>query len=120
MFGAGNQYKGILGVTQGLLAKQQQEQYRANANVGDPFFKPGVERIKPAQRTDSASYGNKSVFSPQQNSYGNYLFGNQEERQRSLPVRGNLEGPLAMKDQNGDGEITRADVIKARIEGYKE
>ena len=120
MFGAGNQYKGILSVTQELLAKQQQEQYRANANVGDPFFKPGVERIKPAQRTDSASYGNKSVFSPQQNSYGNYLFGNQEERQRSLPVRGNLEGPLAMKDQNGDGEITRADVIKARIEGYKE
>ena len=120
MFGAGNQYKGILGATQEILAKRQQEQYRANANVGDPFFKPGVERIKPAQRTDSASYGNKSVFSPQQNSYGNYLFGNQEERQRSLPVRGNLEGPLAMKDQNGDGEITRADVIKARIEGYKE
>lgn len=112
MFGAGNQYKGILGVTQELLAKQQQEQYRANANVGDPFFKPGVERIKPAQRTDSASYGNKSVFSPQQNSYGNYLFGNQEERQRSLPVRGNVEGPLAMKDQNSDSEITRADVIK--------
>ena len=119
MFGAGNQYKGILGTTQEILAKQQQEQYRANANVGDPFFKPGVERIKPAQRTDSASYGNKSVFSPQQNSYGNYLFGTQEQRQRSLPVRGNVEGPLAMKDQNGDGKITRADVIKARVEGYK-
>lgn len=120
MFGAGNQYKGILGTTQEILAKRQQEQYRANANVGDPFFKPGVERIKPAQRTDSASYGNKSVFSPQQNSYGNYLFGTQEQRQRSLPVRGNVEGPLSMKDQNGDGKITRADVIKARIEGYKE
>ena len=120
MFGVGNQYKGILGTTQEILAKQQQEQYRANANVGDPFFKPGVERIKPAQRTDSASYGNKSVFSPQQNSYGNYLFGTQEQRQRSLPVRGNVEGPLSMKDQNGDGKITRADVIKARIEGYKE
>ena len=79
-----------------------------------------MERIKPAQRTDSASYGNKSVFSPQQNSYGNYLFGTQEQRQRSLPVRGNVEGPLSMKDQNGDGKITRADVIKARIEGYKE
>jgi len=119
MFGAGYQYNGILGTTQEILAKQQQEQYRANANVGDPFFKPGVERIKPAQRTDSASYGNKSVFSPQQNSYGNYLFGTQEQRQISLPVRGNVEGPLSMKDQNGDGKITRADVIKARVEGYK-
>ena len=120
MFGAGNQYKGILGITQKMLAKQEQEQYRANANVGDPFFKPGAERVKPPQRTDSASYGNKSVFSPQQNSYGDYVFGDQEQRRRSMPVRGNVEGPLAMKDQNGDGEITRADVIKARIEGYKE
>ena len=35
MFRAGNQYKGILGATQKMLAKQEQEQYRANANVGD-------------------------------------------------------------------------------------
>jgi len=28
-------------------------------------------------------------------------------------------GPLMFKDQTGDGEITRADVIKARVEGYK-
>ena len=62
----GDMSKGILGITQKMLAKQEQEQYRANANVGDPFFKPGVERIRPEQRTDSASYGNKSVFSPQQ------------------------------------------------------
>ncbi len=116
----GDMSKGILGITQKMLAKQEQEQYRANANVGDPFFKPGVERIKPEQRTDSASYGNKSVFSPSQNSNGEFVFGSQEQRQRSMPVRGNVEGPLAMKDQNGDGEITRADVIKARIEGYKE
>ena len=71
MFGAGNQYKGILGITQKMLAKQEQEQYRANAKVGDPFFKPGGTRIKPEQRTDSASYGNKSVFSPSQNSMVN-------------------------------------------------
>ena len=120
MFGEGTQYKGILGVTQKMLAKQEQEQYRANASVGDPFFKPGAERIKPEQRTDSAAYKNKSVFSPHQNSYGDYVFGTQDQRTRSMPVRGNVEGPLAMKDQNGDGEITRADVIKARVEGYKE
>jgi hypothetical protein len=28
-------------------------------------------------------------------------------------------GPLMFKDQTGDGKITRADVIQARIEGYK-
>jgi len=28
-------------------------------------------------------------------------------------------GPLMFKDQTGDGKITRADVIKARVEGYK-
>ena len=120
MFGAGNQYKGILGVAQKMLAKQEQEQYRASANVGDPFFKPGVERINPAQKTDSPSYGNKSVFSPEQNLYGDFVFGSQEQRQRSLPVRGNVEGPLAMADQNGDGIITQGDVVTAKIEGYKE
>jgi len=119
MFGLGTQYKGILGITQKLLAKREQEEYRANASVGDPFFKPGVERVKPPQRTDSASYGNKSIFSPNENTCGNHVFGDQEQRRRSMPVRGNVEGPLAMKDQNGDGKITRADVIKARVEGYK-
>ncbi len=112
--------KGIFGKAQRMIAEKKQSDYRAGANVGDPFFKPGAERVKPEQRTDSASYGNKSVFSPSQNSNGEFVFGSQEQRQRSMPVRGNVEGPLAMKDQNGDGEITRADVIKARIEGYKE
>ncbi len=119
MFG-GNQYKGILGVAQKMLAKQEQEQYRASANVGDPFFKPGLERIRPEQRTDSAAYKNKSVFSPQQDSCGDYVFGTQDQRQRSMPNRGNVEGPLAMTDQNGDGIITQGDVVTAKIEGYKE
>ena len=102
--------KGILGKAQRIIAEKEQSDYRANANVGDPFFKPGVERVKPEQRTDSASYGNKSVFSPQQNSYGNYLFGNQEQRQMSMPNRGNIEGPLFMEDLSGDGNITQKDV----------
>ena len=110
MFGAGNQYKGILGATQKMLAKQEQEQYRASANVGDPFFKPGAQRIKPEQRTDSASYGNKSVFSPQQSSNCENVFGNQQQRQMSMPNRGNIEGPLFMEDLSGDGKITQKDV----------
>lgn len=104
MFGADNQYKGILGITQKILAKQEQDQYRASANVGDPFFKPGVERVKPEQRTDSASYGNKSVFSPQQKAYGDYVFGTDAEKYRSLPVRGNVEGPLAKIDEMHNGK----------------
>ena len=106
----GDMSKGILGITQKMLAKQEQEQYRANANVGDPFFKPGVERIKPEQRTDSASYGNKSIFSPSQNSNADYIFGTQEQRTRSMPVRGNVEGPLLMEDLSGDGKITQKDI----------
>ena len=36
----------------------------------------------------------------------------------TMRQRANM-GPLMFKDQTGDGKITRADVIKARIEGYK-
>tara|TARA_R100000951_G_scaffold75002_1_gene63211 strand:- start:756 stop:1127 length:372 start_codon:yes stop_codon:yes gene_type:complete len=93
-----------------ISAKKEQEDYRANANVGDPFFKPGAERINPRQRTDSASYGNKSVFSPSQTSNGEFVFGNQECRQASMPNRGNIEGPLFMEDLSGDGKITQKDV----------
>lgn len=101
---------GILGITQEMLAKQEQANYRANANVGDSFFKPGAERIRPKQRTDSASYGNKSIFSPQQNIYGDRMFGNQQQRQMSMPNRGNVEGPLFMEDLSGDGKITQKDI----------
>jgi len=102
--------KGIFGKAQRMIADKEQADYRASANVGDPFFKPGVERIRPEQRTDSASYGNKSVFSPSQNSNGDYVFGTQEQRTRSMPVRGNVEGPLLMEDLSGDGKITQKDI----------
>ena len=102
--------KGIFGKAQRMIADKEQADYRAGANVGDPFFKPGVERIKPEQRTDSASYGNKSVFSPQQSSNCENVFGNQQQRQMSMPNRGNIEGPLFMEDLSGDGKITQKDV----------
>lgn len=102
--------KGIFGKAQRMIADKEQADYRAGANVGDPFFKPGVERIRPEQRTDSASYGNKSIFSPSQNSNGDYVFGTQEQRTRSMPVRGNVEGPLLMEDLSGDGKITQKDI----------
>jgi len=102
--------KGIFGKAQRMIAEKEQSDYRANANAGDPFFKPGVERIRPEQRTDSAAYKNKSVFTPQQNMYGDVIFGNQEQRQRSMPNRGNVEGPLFMEDLSGDGKITQKDI----------
>jgi len=102
--------KGIFGKVQRAIAEKEQSDYRAGANVGDPFFKPGVERIRPEQRTDSASYGSKSVFSPQQSSNCENVFGNQQQRQMSMPNRGNIEGPLFMEDLSGDGKITQKDV----------
>jgi len=106
----GNISKGMFGKVNRAIAEKEQADYRAGANVGDPFFKPGVERIRPEQRTDSAAYKNKSVFTPQQNMYGDVIFGNQEQRTRSMPNRGNVEGPLLMEDLSGDGKITQKDI----------
>jgi len=48
------------------------------------------------------------------------MFGGVEQRQMSLQNQsGIIQAPLYFKDQTGDGKITRADVIKARTEGYK-
>jgi len=58
------------------------------------------------------------VFNPNQAANMEYIYGTSMQRQASMPQR--EIAPFAMKDQNGDGEITRGDVIKARIEGYKE
>lgn len=106
----GDMSKGLFSKVNRAIAEKEQSDYRAGANVGDPFFKPGVERIRPEQRTDSASYGNKSVFSPQQSSNCENIFGNQQQRQMSMPNRGNIEGPLFMEDLSGDGKITQKDV----------
>ena len=51
---------------------------------------------------------------------GNQIFGGVDQRQRSLQNQsGVIQSPMYFKDQTGDGKITRADVIKARVEGYK-
>jgi hypothetical protein len=52
-------------------------------------------------------------FSPQAQANAQGVFG-------TTPMMQNAVGAPAMfKDQTGDGKITQADVIKARIEGYK-
>ena len=81
---------------------------------------------KPMQQTDSVNYGRRpgesgSTFSKSSCDAGNQMFGDQQQRDMSMPVRNSsIENPLFMKDQTGDGKITYGDVVKARIEGYKE
>jgi hypothetical protein len=58
----------------------------------------------------------KPVFSPQTQGMAQTIYGTPEQRQMSM----GQQAPVFMKDQTGDGKITQADVIKARIEGYKE
>jgi len=58
----------------------------------------------------------KPVFNPQVQGMAQIIYGTPEQRQMSM----GQQAPVFMKDQTGDGKITQADVIKARIEGYKE
>jgi len=62
----------------------------------------------------------KPLFNDNTVNAGNQIFGDVEQRQMSLQNQsGVIQAPLYFKDQTGDGKITRADVIKARTEGYK-
>ncbi len=72
----------------------------------------------PGVPVPSNEMGNaKPVFNPNQAANAQYVFGTPDQRAKSMPQREIT--PLYFEDQNGDGEITRADVIKARVEGYK-
>jgi hypothetical protein len=63
----------------------------------------------------------KPVFNQAVNNAGQQMFGSVEQRQKSIQNQaGVIQTPMYFKDQTGDGKITKADVIKARTEGYKE
>ena len=51
------------------------------------------------------------VFNPQAQQVAQGLYGGIDQRQYGAP--------LMFSDQNGDGEVTQADVIQARTQGYK-
>ena len=81
--------------------------------LGQPIFQ------NPEAPAPSNEMGNaKPVFNPNQAANMEYVYGTPLQRKASMPQR--EIAPFAMKDQNGDGKITRGDVIQARIEGYKE
>ena len=81
--------KGIFGKAQRMIADKQQADYEANL---------------------AASRKNQQNFTAQQNMYGDLIFGNEKQRQRSMPNRRNVEGPLLMEDLSGDGKITQKDI----------
>jgi len=73
--------------------------------------------VPPAPPAPSNTMGNaQPVFNDAVSQTAQNIYGNPEQRQMSLGNR----APMYFKDQNGDCEITRGDVIKARIEGYED
>ena len=63
----------------------------------------------------------KPLFNQAVTNAGEQILGSVEQRQKSMQNQaGVIQTPMYFKDQTGDGKITKADVIKARTEGYKE
>lgn len=58
----------------------------------------------------------KPMFNQTTQDVANQVYGSLDQRQMSMGA----QAPLFFTDQTGDGEITQADVIKARTEGYVE
>ncbi len=58
----------------------------------------------------------KPMFNQTTQNVAQQVYGGLDQRQMSMGA----QAPLFFTDQTGDGKITQADVIKARIEGYKE
>jgi len=71
-----------------------------------------VQPPMPANQMGAA----KPMFNQTTQNVAQQVYGGLDQRQMSM----GQQAPVFMKDQTGDGKITQADVIKARIEGYKE
>ena len=76
---------------------------------------PGTENPFSGQKFEISPVQMKGSFSPLSKKVAEGVYGNSQQRQMSVQ-----RTPLNFKDQTGDGKITRADVIKARTEGYEE
>jgi hypothetical protein len=90
--------------------------YNPNEQMIDPMTgMPMQQTVVPPAPSNTLGTA-KPVFNDMTQTAAQGLYGDVEQRQMSMGNR----TPMFMKDQTGDGKITRADVIKARIEGYKE
>jgi hypothetical protein len=102
-------YKQDMGATEG----------NAPTKMIDPMTGMPVQNsmVPPAPPMPSNTMGNaQPVFNNAVSQTAQNIYGTPQQRQMSVGDR----APLYFKDQNDDGKITRADVIKARIEGYKD
>jgi hypothetical protein len=116
-------YNGMLNEGQVQDDRLQQVPTAINPLTGQPEFSQQVTgQATYATPTPSNEMGNaRPLFNQPVTSAGNQMFGDVEQRQRSLQNQsGIVQAPLYFKDQTGDGKVTQADVIKARTEGYKE
>ncbi len=90
--------------------------YNPNEQMIDPMTgMPMQQTVVPPAPSNTLGAA-KPVFNNTTQTAAQGLYGDVEQRQMSMGNR----TPLFFKDQTGDGKITRADVIKARTEGYKE
>ena len=90
--------------------------YNPNEQMIDPMTgMPMQQTVVPPAPSNTLGTA-KPVFNSTAQTVAQGLYGDVEQRQMSLGNR----TPLFFKDQTGDGKITRADVIKARTEGYED
>jgi hypothetical protein len=71
------------------------------------------QMIQPMTNVPPAGSSLVNPFSPKTQATAQSIFGTQPMMQNAVGA------PTMFKDQTGDGKITQADVIKARVEGYK-
>jgi hypothetical protein len=80
--------------------------------IVDPLTGQSVQQMTNVPPPPSNTLGAaKPVFNPQAQQFAQGLYGGIDQRQNGTP--------FMFKDQNGDGEVTQADVIQARTQGYK-
>ena len=71
------------------------------------------QMVQPMTNVPPAGSSLVNPFSPQAQANAQGVFGNQQMMQNAV------NAPAMFNDQTGDGKITQADVIEARVEGYK-
>jgi len=79
--------------------------------VVDPTMQQ--QMIQPMTNVTPAGSSLVNPFPPSAQATAQGIYGTQPMMQNAVGA------PAMFKDQTGDGKITQADVIKARIEGYK-
>ena len=80
----------------------------------------GTAPMMGAPLQPSNTMGNaQPVFNPNAINAAQQIYGSQDQRTMAMPLNTEL-APLNFVDQTGDGKVTYGDVIKARVEGYKE